>query len=458
MILKGNSSKNLTDSMNKYWLLAIFSAVVISCSTDAGNFTIGEDLIKKESTVVMSDTFKVEMSTVLVDSIATSTPATALVGKYTNSVNGSTEFRHYVTFDLNSEFSSFDVEEFPKYNLDSITFKMTLADFYKGDTINPVTFNVHRLTSQLKFPGSGTTTGKLYNINSFAYDPTPMASYTFVPEPATDSIEIRLPDSFGLELMAMKVASNNIIKDNDAFLKYLKGFVVIPDAQANVVLGFKGTSPGIQLKLYTHRVKADIEEKEFDFNIASDGNNFNQSISDRTGTKFESLVNQREKLSSVSTDGITYIQGTAGFLTKLTFPSLNDIYGYGESVLIRAELVLVPSADNDYRNLPKTLNFYSSTWKNSWGNALTTTSSSGATVNVSATLVSDNINGVYYYSANVTDFLLDELKGNYYDVNNGLMIGFTTTNMTTQADYLFLTSQKVNQMKTKLNLYFLRYE
>lgn len=448
--------------MNKIWVLVILSAIMASCSTDAGNFTIGEDLTKTESSVVMSDTFKVQLSTVVLDSVVTSTPSTALIGKYTNSVNGSTEFRHFVNFDLNTELGGIQASEFEKYNFDSITFKLSLNGFYKGDTITPVTFNIYRLIEQLKFPGTGSTTTKLYNINSFPSETEPLASVTFIPEPSIDSIEVRLPDSFGLELIdkvkQIKIDNPNSLNSDKDFLEYLKGFVIVPDASANVVLGFKGSTSGIRLKLYTNIVKLELVEKEFDFNISTLGNNFNQSISDRTGTSFESLNSQKEELSSLQTNGISCIQGTAGLLTKLNFPSLNDIYGYGSSVLIRAELVLVPSPDNNYKNLPSTLNFFQSNRQNAWGQTITTTSSSGAPVSVSATLISNPFSGEYYYTANITNFLLDELQGNYYDTRNGLIVGFPASDMSSKADYLFLSSKPVNQLKTKLNLYFLRYE
>lgn len=435
-------------------MLIGFSALIVSCSTDAGNFTIGESLIKTESSVVMSDTFQVELSTVIVDSINTSSPSTAMVGKYTNSVLGTSEFRHYVNFDISSEISN--ITEYDL--LDSITFKMSLSGFYKGDTITPVTFYVHRLTSQLDFPGSGNTETSLYNIHSFPYDETPMGSVTFYPEPSLDSIEVRLPDSFGEELMQLYVDNSIIYDDTEDFNAYLKGFVVIPASETNVALGFGGSSSDIQLKLYHHVVELNIKEKETTFNISAEGNNFNQTISDRTGTSFEALTSQSEKLSSFSTNSVTAIQGSSGLLTKLNFPSLNDIFSYGERVLIRAELVLVPSRDNNMENLPTTLNFYSSDKKNTWGSALTTTSSSGATISVSATLVSNYVSDQYYYTANVTDFLLDELEGNYYNTDNGLLVGFSASSMSYQADYLFLSSKSVNQLKTKLNLYFLRYE
>lgn len=440
--------------MNKIWLLIGFSALVVSCSTDAGNFTIGESLVNTESSVVMSDTFRVELSTIVLDSINTSSPSTVLVGKYTNPILGTSEFRHFVNFDVSS-----DISNITEYDiLDSITFKMSLSGFYKGDTITPVTFYVHRLTSQLDFPGSGTTEGTLNSDDSFPYDETPMGSFTFIPEPSLDSIEVRLPDSLGQELMQLEIDDSIILDDNEDFNAYLKGFVVIPATETNVALGFGGSSTDIQLKLYHHTVDLGIDEKETTFNISAEGNNFNQTISDRTGTSFEQLTVQTEKLSASLTNNITAIQGSSGLMTKLNFPSLNDIYSYGERVLIRAELLLVPSLDNDMDNLPSTLNFYASDKQNTWGATLSTTSSTGAAVAVSATLVSNYVSGKHYYIANVTDFLLDELEGNYYNTDNGLIVGFPSTNMAYKADYLFLSGKSVNQLDTKLNLYFLRYE
>jgi hypothetical protein len=446
--------------MNKYLIFVIIIAFFTSCKNDAGNFTIGDDLIKTETTVMMSDSFQIALSTVVLDSIATSNPTTALIGKHFDDAIGTTESNYYFNFDLSSDISQIvtsgtSTGSKKLDNLDSLTIKLPYSGFSIGDTTQMVTFNVYRLTDELEIPKS---LSSQYNTYSYPYDETPVGSLTFLPEPSRDSIEIRLDDAIAEEIMQMVYDGATEIKSNDDFRAYLKGFVIVPDASTDVLLGFDNSSSGIEMKLYTYEVKSTVDEKETAFNISAENTDFNSVKTNREGTVFSELNNQRENIPSSQTNNITCIQGSVGLLTKINFPTLNSIYDFGESVLIRAELILVPSLNNNFRDLPSTLNFYETTKRNNIGSTLSTTTYSGATVAVSANLISNSVTGEYYYFANISDYLKTQLEGNYFDTNNGLLVGFPSAELGYEASTLFITDSRANKLETKLNLYFLRYE
>ncbi|PTN09350.1 DUF4270 family protein [Mangrovibacterium marinum] len=446
--------------MNKFLIFAVIIAFMASCKNDAGSFTIGDDLVHSETTVVMSDSFRIALSTVVLDSVATSNPSTALVGKHSDPLLGTTEMNYYVNFDLSSNISQIvtggSTTGVKKLDvLDSLTIKLPYSGFSVGDTTQLVTFNIYRLTDELEIPKA---LSAQYNTYSYPHEENPIGSLTFLPEPSKDSIEIRLDDALAEEIMQMVYDGATEIKSSDDFRTYLKGFVIAPDPSADVILGFDASSDGIQMKLYTYQVNATITEKETNFSVSSENTDFNAAQADREGTNFAMLNNQREAISSTQTGNVTSIQGSTGLYTKVNFPSLNSIYDYGESVLIRAELILVPSLDNDYRDLPSTLNFYETGRRNNLGSALATSTTTGATMAVSATLVSNYVTGEYYYYANISDYLKAELEGNYFDTTNGLLIGLPSTEQTYEASNLFIADGRANGLETKLNLYFLRYD
>ncbi|WP_423127669.1 DUF4270 family protein [Gaoshiqia sp. Z1-71] len=443
--------------MNKNCILAfLLIALFASCNTDVGNFQIGEDLVETKSRIVMIDSFSVKLSTVIRDSIPTSSSTLALVGRYDNEIIGSTEIRHYLNFDLSETSGSLTKDDV----FDSITVKLNYDSYYFGDTTQVQQLTMHRLTKQLKLITDPDGFSSLYNTSSFNFEPEPVGSHVFSPRPSNDSIEFRLDDALGLELINYILNDHNEDGANSTELRErLKGFILKTDSESKAVIGYTSSTAGIQLKLYTHVTGHDKVENTYKFSLASDATNFNQVIADRSETNFSGLTYQREQISSVQTGNLTFLQSTAGVTTRIDFPTLNEIFTYGDRVMIRAELVLRPSLKNDMKNLPQTLHFYRTDRINSFGSALTTTSSSGSSVNVSTTLIPDNI---YfedsYYVVDITTFLQNELSGYYYNTNNGLLLTFPTSDLISKANLLFLNGENTGNLRPKLNLYFLKYE
>jgi len=443
---------------NQFWVF-VWVILLASCSTDVGNFQIGEDLVKTQSTILMTDSFSVKFSTVVLDSIVTSNPSQGLVGRYTNDQVGTTELRHYFNFDIPTDISSISDNTGTSIEiLDSLTLKLSYSGFSKGDTTQAFTIELHRLQKQLELQDVGSTTEYLFNNSSFPYDETPLATYSFTPYPnIEDSIELRLDDIFAEELFDRFVNNDDSVSSNAYFNEYLRGFVLVA-SDSKTILGFDTSDSGIQLKMYTHIVKASVTENEYDFELTSNNTNFNQSIADRSGTQFENLVNRTEEIPSTETNGLAYTQGSTGVACRLDFPTLNSVFTLENHILIKAELVLIPAAENNYRDLPSSLIFYTSGKTNKLGDNLTITTSSGTTTSVTATLVSDYLTGNYYYSADLSNYFLNELSDYYYDTNIGLLVTFSGNDWYDQSDILLFNDKKVSQLAPKLNLYFLKNE
>lgn len=437
-------------------MLVFAMTVLAACNTDVGNFQIGEDLVEAKSRIVMVDNFSVNLSTVRLDSIATYTATQALVGKYENETIGTTEMQHYFNFDIGETAHLLTDKDI----FDSITVKLSYSGYYFGDTTQMQNFQLYRLTEELSFLKNELSQAYLTNHSSFEYEPEPIGTLNFYPRPQTDSIEIRLNDDLGLELIDLFLAKSEDVSSNDKFNAYLKGFILKADPQSKAVIGFNTSSSGIQLNLYTHRIELEKIELKYEFNLAAEGTQFNQSLSNRAGTDFAGLISQREELLSQQTGNLSYIQGTEAVVTRIDFPNLNDIYGLENHVLIKAELELKPSLLNETKKLPSTLNFYTSNKNNILGENLTASSSSGSSVSIPASLVKDLVYPENnYYIADITSWMQTELVNNFYDINNGLLITFPFADLRSNADLLILNGEKSSSNnKPKLNLYFLKYE
>ncbi len=451
--------------MNKVCsLLFVISGVWFSCSSDVGNFQLGEDLVETKSSIVISDTFTVKLSTILLDSIPTSDADQILAGRYETSITGPLEMCAYFNFDRSETVSSLDEKEV----FDSLTIRLGYSGYYLGDTTRLQKFSLYHLTRQMELLEDPSYQKYLYNTSSFEHEAEPLGEISFIPFPTgKDSIEFRLPDEFGLELMNLVYDNASEMNDDVAFNDYLKGFVLKSAEDSKAIIGFTGDTAGIKLNLYTHLVELEKVEKRYVYHLAAEKTHFNQAIADRSATPFSVLHDQREELPSISSGNRTYIQGSSAMVTRIDFPTLNNIFLFEDRVMIKAELILFPALENDLKFIPKALQFYASDRINRMGENLTITSSS-RTISVEAYLRKEGSEGNIkevprdlseaLYIADISQHLLTQLAGNYYDPDHGLIVSVPFADLQRNADLLILNGERTPLYKPKLKLYFLKYE
>ena len=442
--------------MIKHNILILVLLALVSCNTDVGNFQIGEDLVEAKTSVVMIDSFSIKLSTVILDSISTSSTDYALIGKYDNEIVGSVEAMHYLNFELNGNQDLITEDDI----FDSITVSMQYSDYYIGDTSKIQEFSMYRLTEILE-PDKSTESDYLYNINHFEHESSPIGTHRFYfyPQVSKDSIEFRIDDSLGLDIIDLVNNDETEVSSSEKFLDYLKGFAIQSTSNENLVIGFETDTSAIHLNIYTHRIGYTAVNKKFGFPISLNSPNFNGITTNRSETDFATLETQTEELPSSETNNISYLQGSVGVMTRIDFPTINSIYTYDDKVLVKAELVLRPSTINDKDLMPETLNFYTTGRKNKFGDNLVSTSSDGTETTIYANLVLDDMYPENsYYRVDITEFLLSELSGNYYDTDNGLLITLPITDLQNTIDLLILNGSGVSNLKSKMNLYFLKYE
>jgi hypothetical protein len=424
---------------------------VMSCSdeSDLPSVTIGDNFIKPQTSIALIDTFSLKLSTMLIDSIATSSPANLLVGKYSDEFLGKTDVKGYFQLTIPA---STEIED--KSVFDSLTLVLRYGKFAYGDTLQPQTINVHRVSADIEKPDDS----YMYNTSKTPYDPIPIGSLTFLPRPNyKDSIEIRLDDKLGKDLMKMLEDEADEISDAESFLKFFKGIVLVGAEGNTSVLGFKTADTLVNVVLHTHYVKEERVKVRHKWPLYTSGIYYNNFNFDRTGTLVENLRTQSEAISSVNMGDKAFIQSGAGIVARLDFTGLEKIMEMGNrSFFYKAELLLRPFPGSYSQiNYPDNLNLYKTDKYNRLVSILQNSEKNNLTPDF---FFDKQYNENTYYRFDITSYLNDELSDGYFDPNNGLIITMPSTTLQGSLERLVLDARRGASFRPVLNLYFVFYE
>jgi hypothetical protein len=416
-ILKCMITLFLQKTAKTYSLLSLFAFILFSACTDEQNeFSLGENFIESQTSIKLIDTFAVQLSSVLLDSLPSSMIDTQLIGNYYDTIFGRVTCSSY--FEVGLPLGT-DVQDGD--NFDSLTLIMWYTGYSYGDTLSPLNLLVYRLTESISLRESG----YLYNTSSFSHENNPLASYSFYPEPnSKDSIEFRLSDEFGFQLFEMMRTDNDAISTDDLFLQYFKGLVIKTDTNLCAsVIGFDVVEDHLRLKMYTHRVAETEKEIQYEFKVINTEKQFNQVEHNFSNTAISILNAQEEAIPSQYMNNKSFTQGGTGIMTKIEFPTLNDFLLFERSFILRVDLVIRP-AKTSYNlfELPENIYLYHTDKNNEIGEILYNSDGEALTPD----FVFDE---VYYeetsYTFDITDFIKSEMADSYFNNEHGLIMTFS---------------------------------
>jgi hypothetical protein len=452
-ILKTPGIKYKTINMEKKILLLLFPIIFIihSCTneTDLNSFAIGENFISTQSSITLVDTFTIKLSTVLIDSIPTSGPANLLLGEYFDDYLGKSGSTGCFQIDLPV---SKDVGKTTVF--DSLTLILKMAGINYGDTLQPFTFGVHRITEDIKL----TDDYYMYNNSTVKYDETAIGTITFLPKPTlTDSINIRLDDSLGLELLTMMRDNSDEVSTSEKFIKFFKGIALVGATGNNCVIGFAASDSSINMVLHTHTILEEKVELRYKFPIATSGIYYNHFYFDRTGTPVNQLKTQKEEIKSADSNDKSYIQAGSGIVARVDFPGLGKIMEIQKRFnLFKAEIVFKPyPLSNMQVPFPTGLSFYTCDKYNRIISQLLDTEGDAIQADYNFDKVYNEQN---YYTLDITSYIKEELSDSYFNDENGLIINFPDNTATGSLERLVLDARETGIYKPVINLYFIFYE
>ncbi|RDV15666.1 DUF4270 family protein [Pontibacter diazotrophicus] len=348
---------------NKITLFLCCCLALASCE-DPNELGVG--LVDDNIAGRFTDTLTVNVSTVYLDSVATSGQSTMLVGQFSAPYSGTLESNSLFQLGLGSAWT---VAADATY--DSLQLVVPLSGYYYGDTTQAQTLEFYRLTSDIQArrlspyffneePASVFyTDNALYNISRTDAAPEPFSSFTFTPRPVSqDTLAIPLSDELGQEWLDLKKAGDSRLADATNFLNYFKGLKVA-STEGSAVLGYALAGARVRL-YYSETVDGTLTARTKDFTVTNSNLQYNQIETDLEGTPLEGVTRSGGEVPAEQTGNVSVTQAGAGLMIKLEFPYLNDLSSQLTPDLInRAVLVVEPLSNTTQYPAPATLSLYS---------------------------------------------------------------------------------------------------
>jgi len=438
-------------------VIFIAALILFSSCTKQSEFDLGKDFVDSQTRLKIIDTFRVDLSTIIQDSLRTSGTDVALVGEYSDDIFGSIRSETY--FDLG--FSNFqNIEDKAFY--DSAAFILRYNGYSIGDTLSPVSLKLHALTEKI----SKGSNAYLYNVRSFKYNSQPISTVEFYPEPhsKTDTIVSFKVDELGLDLFNKIRDGDENVTSEEWFMDYLKGFVVTSgSSENNAIIGFDASENKIELKIYYHLRLEEPEKKEITIAMGASGNQFNHIDSDFSGTLLNSIKSSGNKKMASETEYKSYMQGLTGLITKVQFPTLQDIFLDNNWKILKAELVLEP-VRYSFEKFPlpqklyiyqsDTINWLNSVLKDEKGYSISQLVDEDRNALTAFFSLDEILGDDTRYTFDITSYLTREMRRKYFNSKRGLHIGLSTDGYTSTFDRILFEGKKP---PVKLRLYYLSY-
>jgi len=358
---------------------------------------------------VVIDTLTLEVSSIRLDSFATTDTERLLVGRHNDEYIG--EVSSIPFFEVAYQ----DLQFYPPSNsrFDSLTLVL-YYDYHYFDTLQTQTIDVYRIAEKMEL----NTYGSLYNTASFSLEKAPLTSISFKPRPNhSDSLEIRMPDALGRELLEKGINADGELFNLVLFTNYLHGFALVPGRDSEGFLGFTKANSSLKL-YYSDYTEIPPTGRSYKFPVSQGTICYNKITYDPKGTPLSGIQDQLDEMRSDSTGGLAFIQAGAYMLTKIEVPYLKELLILpGTAYVPHADLIIRPQAGT-YGNgnvpLPSYLvGYYGSSNNYSLGNFAST----------SGFVLDDEFGRDTYYKMDVTqqiNNLLDNSTENDYSILLGL--------------------------------------
>ena len=446
----------------KNYIIGIFIIIIglLSCDNSRNEYLAGSSWATADSRVKLIDSLTLKMSTILMDSVATSGQNKILLGRTKDNIFG--EVKSSSLFEVTP--SAYSITDKSTAVYDSLVLYLTYKDsYFYGDTLKTFKLSVYPLENRIKL---NTEDGSLYNTSKFKYSSNEIGNISFLPRPTKTNnyLKINLDNTYGLSLFNLIKKTGNV-DSQEYFLNSFKGLALVPGNTNEAFLNF-GIGDTIDLKdedittvmrMYYH-TKADkgtdVTKYTLDFNINS-GYQYNKIDYDFSNSELQNLT-PKNPLDSKSLGNKAYQFSAIGVYTKVEVPYIKDILNlYSNVSILDANLNVKPVFGTyDKKNyLPESLNYYLADKTNSILSAFTSTS--GEEVNI--TLSTDNeFQDNSQYTFSVTDYLKTMTANNSNATGRSILL-YPTSYREQLVKRLVVGDSKNSTNKSNIKLYLLGY-
>ncbi|GAA4433801.1 hypothetical protein GCM10023188_23850 [Pontibacter saemangeumensis] len=443
--------------LNKVTLFLCCCVALASCE-DPNELGLG--LVDDNIAGKYTDTLTVNVSTVLLDSVATSGSGNLLAGQYTNPYSGTALASTFFQVGLGS--AAWTVAEDAAF--DSLELILSYSGYSYGDTTQATTFEVHRLTSAMtprtlspyffnEEPYSYLyAENSLYNTSNTATSADSLSSFTITPRPLSkDTFAIALSDELGQEWLSLKKAGDTRLTDATSFLNYFQGLKISSTA-GSAVVGFPVASAKVRLH-YSETVGGTKTARTRDFATVNPSLQYNQFLTNLEGSALEGLVRGGEPVPADQTGNVSVMQGGTGLMIKIEIPYLASLKGQVPPDLINRAVLVVEPLSNTAQYpfpVPPTLALYNTNSSNAPLAPVMFDSQNALTADY-AEPNQQNPSGRYDF--NLTPYIVELLR----DENPGnltLLLGTPSTTYRQQVGRLVVGGSENQQQSIKLKVYY----
>ncbi len=422
-------------------MLALICAGIGACE-ESGE--LGEEFIVKEPlNLYYMDTVSLQLSTVIFDSLPTSTTEELLVGYHEDGAFGKITASAFFQLDLAS------ISTYPgsRAAYEGLSLRMYYDGYSYYDTTQTITLDVYQLAEAPAMHSDG----YLYNTSSFqpqmdlADTSTTVGSLSFSPQPNQKAyVDIPLDGWLGEELFGLLQSKDDTIQTEAAFLEKYKGFLLSPGQQTSGPFVRFTTASTLRL---TYKEDGEVVELLFPIDESL---HFSQISSNREGGPLAGLQQQKEALAASETANTAYLQGGVGLGIRVDFPYLQKLNELQTNDVLSQAYLRLSIPRGTYSNsmpLPETLTVYVVDGLNRITGEYAT-----SMVKVEDKEFGDDT----YYSILITDFIKSQkaLEG---ENENALLLTLPTTSLYSTVNHLEAGNQQ-HQHKSILDLYLLDYE
>jgi hypothetical protein len=372
--------------------------------------------------IVKVDSFRTELTTVYVDSFVSSGKGVAVVGGYTDPVFGKIKAQTYWEV-VPPAYVDGIADSFRAVTYDSIAVVFKPDQSYFGDTAQPVTLEVHRLSEPIT--PYDNTLQSIYNTRTFAVYPSPLGTRTLRIRPSSgDSLTIRLDDALGRELIRkFQNPADNDIKSNDGFLQYFYGLRMRAADGSKLIFGSKDS---ITLRVYYKKPGLYLQDRTLNFTLINKFYQFNNITVDRSGTPLQNLASAG-KIPSTQSGNTAYTLYMAGAMTKIRFPDVRDILKTPNfAKILKASLIVRPlrgTYGTGSYVLPPEVRLSQTTQLNQIGTDISYINSNGSAQTQTGSLIKDELYGENTnYAYDITAYIKALLNDGTVNQNGLLLI------------------------------------
>ena len=307
-----------------FLLICLFSA----CKKNWNE--LGSQLIATENITVLSfDSLKIKASIHKEDSLSSLNTSSYFLGSFTDADFGSTNASIYTEFRMPSS----DVVFGENAQADSIVLSFQIEGFY-GDTSSALNISVKEMLEEIT---SSTTDSSgqdssivIYTDQDFLIDNTTIGSLSYTAASSgTTLVNINLTNEFAQSFLDAETLN---FEDNTAFQSFFKGLYISCDQYTSQGMLLELDLLDVSSKLTLYYQNSESDSLSYDFQINSNADKMTRWSHDYSTTNIPNLIGEEDLVQA-------YVQGSVGYRTYLTLPSLESLKD-SNYVIHKAELTI----------------------------------------------------------------------------------------------------------------------